>query len=188
MTDTLVLLFHPFYSKSKANAALVQAAARVPGVEVMDMYALYGVDPIDADAEVQRLLNANRVVLQFPIQWYAPPALLQSWKDAVLTRMFYMAYESEGKDFAGTPIMVAATAGNTLAAYGPTGVNLFPLKDMLHPLMATANRCGLPWAEPMFVYEANKLDAEALEMNGVRYASYLRSWIRDTARTADSNS
>lgn len=180
MTDTLVLLFHPFLTRSKANAALIRAATSVAGVEVVDMYALYADGPVNVDVEVQRLLDARRVVLQFPIQWYAPPALLQSWKDAVLTRMFYMAFEREGQHFSGTPLLVAATAGNTQAAYAPDGVNLFPLADMLHPLRATANRCGLPWAEPWLVYEANKLDSTALQQQGMRYAEYLRGWIGHT--------
>lgn len=177
MSDTLVLLFHPCMARSKANAALARAAAQVPGVEVVDMYALYGDGPVNADTEVQRLLDAQRVVLQFPVQWYAPPALLQAWKDAVLTRMFYIAYETEGKRLEGTPLLVAATAGNAPAAYGPTGVNLFALADLLHPLQATAHRCGLPWAEPWLMYLANQLDADTLAHAATQYANHLRQWI-----------
>lgn len=176
MSDTVVLLFHPCLSKSRANAALAAAAARVPGVEVVDMQALYGHAPMDADVEVQRLLAAKRVVLQFPVQWYAPPALLQTWKDAVLTRMFYMAYEAEGRQLEGTPLLVVATAGNDLAAYGPGGTNLFPLAELLNPLKATANRCGLPWTEPWLVYRANKLDAASLAQVTTQYADYLQVW------------
>lgn len=178
MSDTVVLLFHPCLSKSKANAALAAAAASVPGVEVVDMQSLYGYAPVNADVEVQRLLAARRVVLQFPVQWYAPPALLQSWKDAVLTRMFYMAYEAEGRRLEGTPLLVAATAGNDLAAYGPGGTNLFPLAELLNPLKATANRCGLPWTAPWLLYRANKLDAAALAQAATEYAEHLEGWMR----------
>lgn len=182
MTDTLVLLFHPCLAKSKANAALADAAATLPGVAVVDMYALYGDGAIDADAEIRRLLDAKRVVLQFPVQWYAPPALLQSWKDAVLTRMYYIAHASEGSRFEGTPLLVAATAGNTEAAYSADGINLFPLNDMMQPLMATASRCRLPWAEPFYVYEANRLDAAGLRESATRYHAHLHNWIHGTPR------
>jgi putative NADPH-quinone reductase len=184
MVDTLVLLFHPCLAKSKANAALIQAAATVPGVEVVDMYALYGHAPLDTEAEVQRLLQARRVVLQFPVQWCAPPALLQTWKDAVLTRMVYIAYAQEGKLLEGTPLMVAATAGNVAAAYGPDGVNLFPLAELLRPLTATAHRCGLPWAEPFLLYEVGKLDAVALQAQAERYAAQLAGWMAHTTATS----
>lgn len=33
----------------------------------------------------------------FLIQWYSTPPLLKAWQDAVLTRMYYIAYESEGR-------------------------------------------------------------------------------------------
>ena len=41
MTKTLVLLFHPDLSRSKANAVLAKAAAGVDTVEVVDMYAAH---------------------------------------------------------------------------------------------------------------------------------------------------
>lgn len=37
MTKTLILLFHPDLSYSKANVALAAAAARLPDVEVVDI-------------------------------------------------------------------------------------------------------------------------------------------------------
>lgn len=180
MTDTLVLLFHPSLAKSKTNAALVRQATVIAGLEVIDMYALYGDGKIDADLEVKRLLNAERVVLQFPIQWYSSPALLQTWKDIVLTRMFYIAYENEGKRFEGTPLLIAATAGNTHSAYSPSGINRFSLDENLTPFMAMAGRCGLPWADPFFVYEAGKLDEASLEKESTRYADHLRKWIAES--------
>ena len=44
---TLILLFHPDFSSSKANAALVEAARSVPGVEIVDMQALYPEGKLD---------------------------------------------------------------------------------------------------------------------------------------------
>jgi putative NADPH-quinone reductase len=187
MTDTLVLLFHPCLAKSKANAALANAAATLPGVEVVDMYALYGDGAIDAPVEIRRLLDAKRVALQFPVQWYAPPALLQAWKDAVLTHMYYIAPETEGSRLEGTPLLVAATAGNTQAAYSADGINLFPLNDMMRPLIATASRCGLPWAKPFYVYETNRLDTAGLQESAERYRAHLHDWIHSPPVTMNQS-
>lgn len=182
---SLILLFHPGLLPSKANAALAAAAASLPNVEVVDMYALYPTGTVDADAEVARLLAAERIVLQFPIHWYAPPPLLQAWQNAVLTRMFYILYEAEGRRLEGTPLMVAATAGNTPEAYEPDGQNLFPLAELLRPLQAMANRCGLPWAEPFLTYRADKLDETELAAAAEAYATRLRTWAsRKTQRAA----
>jgi putative NADPH-quinone reductase len=187
---TLVLLFHPDVTRSKANAALADAARTVPGVEVVDMQALYPDSRIDmftvGAAEAERLLSAERIVLQFPVQWYSVPALMKAWIDAVLTRMYYIAYQAEGRRLEGTPILVAATAGNVPEAYSPTGQNLIPLAELLNPLRATAYRCRLPWAEPFLIYRADKLDASELAAAASSYAAMLRDWIAEpgSARAA----
>lgn len=174
----LILVFHPALDRSKANAALAEAAARLPGTEIVDMQALYPAGVVDADREVARLLAADRIVLQFPIYWYSTPPLLKAWQDAVLTRMYYVAYETEGRRLEGTPILVAATAGNQPEAYASTGRNLFPLETLLSPLQATAYRCGLPWAKPYLVYRSGVLtDAERAEA-GALYAARIEDWRR----------
>ncbi|MCP4562932.1 MAG: NAD(P)H-dependent oxidoreductase [Bosea sp.] len=183
MTKTLILLFHRDLSQSKANAALSAAAAGLPGVEIVDMQALYpdGIDIFrDGEREAARLLGADRIVLQFPIQWYSTPALLKEWQDAVLTRMFYLAYEAEGRRLEGTPLMIAATAGNVSDAYRPGGRNMFAMIDLLAPLRATAHRCGLSWSDPFILYEADKLPKEALEAAAADYAAMLEGWIAAT--------
>ena len=173
---TLILVFHPALARSKANAALATAAAALPDTDVVDMQALYPDGVVDADREVMRLLAADRIVLQFPIYWYSTPPLLKAWQDAVLTRMYYIAYETEGRRLKGTPILVVATAGNQPEAYSPTGRNLFPLETLLSPLQATAYRCGLPWASPFLVYRSGALtDAERAEAAEL-YAARIEDW------------
>ena len=81
MTKALILLFHRDLAQSKANAALSAAAAGLPGVEIVDMQALYpdGIDMFrDGEREAARLLGADRIVLQFPVQWYSTPALVKA--------------------------------------------------------------------------------------------------------------
>lgn len=173
MTNTLILLFHPAYERSRANRALHDAVAGQPGITIVDMQALYPDGVIDCDAEVARLLAADRIVLQFPVQWYSTPPLLKAWQDAVLTRMFYIAYETEGRLIEGRPLMIAATAGNVPEAYTPSGQNRFSLRELLRPLEATAHRCGLVWQEPFLIYAAHKADQEALQAAGGYYVRRL---------------
>ncbi|CAN5536178.1 NAD(P)H-dependent oxidoreductase [soil metagenome] len=183
---TLILLFHPSLARSKANRALAGAAQALPGVEVVDMQALYPHGRMDdtpaIDTEVARLLAADRIVLQFPVQWYSTPPLLQAWQDAVLTHMFYIAYEAQGRRLEGTPLLVAATAGNVAEAYSAQGMNLFALPDLLRPLQSTAHRCGLPWSEPFVLYGASQLDEGQCARAAQAYASRLAQWISRTGR------
>jgi putative NADPH-quinone reductase len=155
---TLVLVFHPDLARSRANAALAAAARRVPGTTVVDMQLQNPDGRFDTAAEAARLLTARHVVLQFPVQWYSTPALLKAWQDAVLTRMVYMAWETEGRHLAGRALTVVATAGNSADAYAPGGANRFTMDEILRPLEATAHRCGLAWRTPLVVFRAQRLE------------------------------
>ena len=183
MTRTLILVFHPDLARSRANAALARAAAAEPGVDVIDMQAAYpnGLDMSRHGAEeAARLLSADRIVLQFPVQWYSAPPLLGSWRNAVLTRMFYVNADTEGDKLVGTPLMVAATAGNTRDAYGRGGANHFNMDELMAPLKAMALRCGLPWHAPHFVFRADKLGSAELDVAGDGYVRALEAFIAAT--------
>ncbi|MFZ3582487.1 NAD(P)H-dependent oxidoreductase [Loktanella sp. DJP18] len=187
MTRTLILVFHPDLTQSRANAALAKAATTIPGVEVIDMQAAFpdGLDMArDGAAEAARLLTADRIVLQFPVQWYSAPPLLKAWQNAVLTRMFYIHFEDEGRQLAGTPLMLAATAGNVPEAYSPEGSNGFPMTDLFMPLRAMAHRCAFDWAEPFVLYNAMKMSEEAFQAAGNDYATTLARWIATPQRRA----
>jgi putative NADPH-quinone reductase len=173
MPKTLILIFHPDFSRSRASRALADAASRLPNTEVFDVQSAYPDNEINVDAEVERLLAADRIVFQFPIQWYSAPPILQAWQNAVLTRMYYINYETEGRILEGKPLLIAVTAGNTSSAYSPQGANLLPLREILNPLRTTANRCGLPWSEPFVVYETMKASDETLREAGQAYARWL---------------
>jgi glutathione-regulated potassium-efflux system ancillary protein KefG len=185
MSKTLILLFHSDLGNSRTNVALAGAALRLPEVEVIDLYALYPDGKIDADQEVARLLSADRIVLQFPIQWYSTPPLLKAWQDVVLTRMYYVAYETEGRLLEGKPLLVAATAGNVPEAYGPDGANKFTMDELLRPLEATAHRCGLPWQPPFLVYRAGRLDDLSLHSATKAYTAVLEDWRKRTEPQED---
>lgn len=173
---TTILLFHPAFARSKANRALADAAVASGDVDLVDMDALYPTGQLNVEAEVRRLLSVDRLVLQFPVQWYSTPPLLKAWQDAVLTRMYYINAATEGERLRGLPVMIAATAGNDPSAYTPDGVNLFPLAELLRPLQSTAHRCFWRWHEPFLLYRANMCSPDELAEGGRRYAAHLASW------------
>jgi putative NADPH-quinone reductase len=173
MPKTLILIFHPDFGHARANRALAKAASELADTEVFDVQAAYPDNNIDVDAEVERLLRADRVVFQFPIQWYSAPPILQAWQSAVLTRMYYVNYNTEGRLLEGKPLGIAVTAGNTASAYSPQGANLLPPREILNPLRATANRCGLSWSEPFVIYETMKASDEEVCEAGQAYARWL---------------
>ena len=87
--------------------------------------------------------------------------------------MYYINYATEGRLLEGKPLLPVVTAGNTAAAYRPGGANMMPLQEILNPLRATANRCGLQWSEPFIVYEAMKAGDDQLREAGRLYRNRL---------------
>lgn len=180
MSNTLILMFHPNPAKSRANAALATAARALDqalDVEVVDMQARYPKGRVelftDGAAEAAQLIASDRIVLQFPVQWYSTPPLVKAWQDAVLTRMMYIHPAEEGARLAGKRLMVAATAGNVPEAYRPEGANGFTLHELFAPLRATARRCGLLWEEPFLIYRADKLGEDELAQAVAAYCERL---------------
>jgi glutathione-regulated potassium-efflux system ancillary protein KefG len=169
----LVLLAHPTMHRSRANAALIEAARGVQGVTVHDLYDCYPDFDIDAERE-QALLSAHSlIVLQFPFYWYSAPALVKQWLDLVLE--FGWAYGPGGRALAGKTLLCALTTGGGEAAYQPDGVNRFTIPELLRPLEQTAHLCQLRWAEPFVVHGALRDDPGALAEAGRRYADRLRA-------------
>ncbi|WP_394199167.1 NAD(P)H-dependent oxidoreductase [Litoreibacter albidus] len=191
MTKTLLLMFHRNIEKSVANAALFRAAQGIKGVTAIDVQTRYPDGHIDmftdAETDAQLLIEADRIVLQFPVQWYATPSILKAWQDAVLTRMYYIFPETEGDRLAGTPLMVAATLGNVAEAYTRSGQNHYSVDEIFTPLKAMAHRCGLSWHAPHLTFSADKLDDAALLAAAQSYTRALQAFIATprVAKTAE---
>lgn len=179
---TLILSAHPHPEQSRANEALLAAAS--PHATIVRLANEYPDGAIDPAREAARVLAHDRLVLQFPLQWYAPPALLKDWFDAVLTRMVYLHGETEGRALAGCKLLVAVTAGAPEDAYRAAGRNGFTLAQLLRPLEATARRCGLDWQPPFVVYDVREPTPEVLAAAGARYAAALVALAEEGARAA----
>jgi putative NADPH-quinone reductase len=161
--STLLLNFHPAPAGSRTIAALSAAAGQVPGVVVREVATLQRSGALDSAAEAAELLAADRLVMLFPVQWYAPPATFKVWADDVLTRMYFDRYETEGRLMEGKPLLVCATVGSVAEAYGPDGRSLYSLEELLRPLEAMAHRCRFRWSPPFLLYRAGRLTQAELD-------------------------
>ncbi|MGK7869200.1 NAD(P)H-dependent oxidoreductase [Falsiroseomonas sp. E2-1-a20] len=173
---TLILLFHPDPPRSRVNAALASAASGLRDVRIADMTALYpqGIEmDRDGEREAARLLAAERIVLQFPMQWYSTPAVMKDWQDKVLTRMAYIHPDTEGAGLSGTPVMIVVTMGAAAATYRREGRNRFTVAELLAPLRATMNRCAMDWRDTFLLHGTACMDAAALADAGRNYRDAL---------------
>lgn len=97
----------------------------------------------DVKAEIDKLLWADTLILQFPLWWYAMPAILKGWVDRVYAYGFaYGVGEHSDKRWgdrfgegtlAGKRAMLIVTAGGWEEHYSARGVN-GPIDDLLFPI------------------------------------------------------
>lgn len=111
-------------------------------------------------AEQAKLRAADAVVVQFPLWWYAMPAILKGWFDRVFVSGFAFGTDpvsgrrlrSEQGRFAGTRALAVITLGDRPQAIGPRGISgeLQELQfGLLHGTFAYTGMSVLPpWALP----------------------------------------
>ncbi|MFT4148550.1 MAG: NAD(P)H-dependent oxidoreductase [Micrococcaceae bacterium] len=168
---TLVLVFHPDLTTSRANKALMQAASGHENVTIRDVYTTYPDENIDISAEQQVMEAHDRIVLQFPFYWYSSPSLTKKWEDAVLT--YGWAYGTKGTALQGKELLIATTTGST--GYTPEGIKKYTVPELLRPFHATSNLIGTTYLEPFVVDGVANMSDEELQVQAGKYAKYITS-------------
>jgi glutathione-regulated potassium-efflux system ancillary protein KefG len=173
---TLVLFAHPAHRHSQTNRLMLDAARRIEGITVVDLYAEYPRFEIDVEREQQRLLDHEAIVFQFPLYWYSTPSLLKEWQDLVLEHGF--AYGETGVALAGKPWLCAVTTGAPEHAYGADSKDYPPVRRLLLPLEATANLCRMTFLAPYVLFGALGADEARRRAHVDGYVRLLES-LRD---------
>lgn len=171
---TLIILAHNDLAASRINRAMVQSVADIAGVEIRDLYTRYPNGKIDYEAERDALLAAERLVLQFPLQWYSTPALLKEWEDAVLTPLAYDAARTEAMQ--GLPVMVATSTGGGRSSYTEGSPHGYTLEDLLAPVHATVQKMGWEWHKPFAIHDVRNVSDEELSNLVLRYRDTVLKW------------
>ncbi|MAY32281.1 MAG: NADPH quinone oxidoreductase [Rhodovulum sp.] len=132
--------------------------------------ARHGTFAPDIAREQARVAAADNVILQFPLWWGGPPALLKGWIDRVLSYGF--AYVDgrrfDSGVFKGRRAMISVTTGGTPERFSDTGV-YGPIGPLLMPIRKLAlEYMGFDVAEPVISYGVPRTDGDAR-------AEYLRA-------------
>lgn len=172
--STVVLLAHPDFASSRANRALLAGLSGMSGLEIAELYALYPDGHIDSAIERERLLRAERLVFQFPLQWYSVPALLKQWMDTVLTPLFYLEPEIAAST-AGLALLAATTTGGPSGSYNSDSPFGMRIDGLFAPLRATAVKCKWRWQPPFALHDVRNLDKAAFEQAAATYKAAVSS-------------
>jgi len=171
-----VLFFHPNSKTSKVGHALSETAAKIPGLLLRDMYAIYPDYLIDIKKE-QKIVEAHSlIVFQHPVYWYSCPPLMKLWIDEVLE--YGWAYGEGGSKLNGKHLLNVVSAGGSNEAYSRTGSNRFEISTFFSPFDQTAHLCGMTYAKPHVVYGARGLSDIEIERECHTYENLLKNYIR----------
>ena len=158
-----VIHAYPYPSRSRVNRALAEALAKLPGVDLRSLYALYPDFDIDVAAEQEALARAQLVVWMHPLYWYSVPSLFKHWFDKVLE--FGWAYGDGAGALRGKSCLWVPTAGGGEATFAPGALHAHPFASFAPPIEQTARFCGMHWEPPHIVYETDDAgDARLLEL------------------------
>jgi len=144
----------------------------------------------DVKAEIEKLLWADALILQFPLWWFTMPAILKGWVERVFAYGFaYGVGEHSDRRWgdrygegtlAGKRAMLIVTTGGWEEHYSARGIN-GPIDDLLFPINhGIFYYPGYDVVSPFVVYSADRLDQAGFEP----IAERLRDRMRTLATTA----
>ncbi|QMU08217.1 NAD(P)H-dependent oxidoreductase [Levilactobacillus suantsaii] len=171
---TLVLVAHPQVADSTTQQFL---HASLPASQVT-WHELGDLGPIDVAAEQALLRQADRIILQFPLYWYAAPASFKRWEDTVLTRNF--VYGDHRYPLAGKELGVVVSTGMPQTAFRRGGTENLTLDAALAPLAAVAHRAKLTWLPLFPVYQFGYMTEPQKLQLVIDYQRYLTQTQPDT--------
>src|SRR5690606_8733330 len=141
-----------------------------------DLYELYPDFDINIRAEQKALLEHDIIVLQHPLYWYSPPALMKQWFELTLEHGW--AYGAGGDALKGTPLLQAVSTGGDMDAYTPEGFHGSTLAEFLLPCKRTATLCGMDYLPPFVAHGAFTMDEQETARSADDYTCLLES-LRD---------
>ena len=133
MSKVLLVVSHPNLKDSFANKIIVEKLKTLcPGIEIDNIYEKYPDGKFDVKAEQEKLLQADTIILAFPMYWFKSPYLLSKWVEDVFTHGF--AYGTNAYKLEGKKMIVSMTTGGNADEFK----GKFDLDRLIGPFEATA--------------------------------------------------
>ncbi|MET4141951.1 NAD(P)H-dependent oxidoreductase [Pedobacter sp. UYP1] len=182
--NVLIISGHPDLSQSFGNSAILKEVEKLaPKFKINDLSGNYPDFKINVEAEQAKLVEADVIVWQFPIQWFSAPAIFKKWQDDVLVHGF--AYGSTGKFLKDKKIILSVTLGGDAHEYAKDDRFRHTVEEFLVPLIETVPYCNMIYAGLIYsagiMYIDGVSDHEALlqlESKAVSHAHELIDLIK----------
>lgn len=144
MNRILVVVGHPYWTNSHANKAILEEFVRInPHAVVSNLAELYPDGKIDIEAEQQKLVEADTVVLQYPTMWFSCPSLMHKYFEEVMAYGF--SYGHGGDALRGKSLVNSFTCGGSADSYTDFGGCGMTVDQLMPPFIGLAKYMGMVW-------------------------------------------
>lgn len=169
---TMVVVAHPNLQQSRVNKHWVaELREHSDQVTVQELYTSYPEKTIDIEREQTLVAEHDRIVLQFPLQWYSTPSLLKQWLDEVFTTSWL--FGPVGRTVAGKELVLAISIGGTEDSYQVGGLIGYTISELTRPLQALANQIGMTMLPHFKLYGAVQATDEQIESSAKQYLQHI---------------
>ena len=130
MKNILIISGHTNLAASVANKTILETLnERLPEAEIVKLDELYPDFKIDVEAEQQKLLRADIIVLQFPLFWYSAPSILERWMEETFRHGF--SHGSTGDKLKDKKLILSFTTGAPETLYSREGAMGYAIDEFL---------------------------------------------------------
>lgn len=119
---TLIISSHPAYEQSLSQRFLTESAQ----LEEVDFYLIDKEETIDFPRVMQKINDAQRIILQFPLYWYSVPAKMKLWIDTI--------WSQAKENLWGKELGFAVSTGVAAKEFQLGGKEKHTLTETLRPL------------------------------------------------------
>ncbi|MDR0267432.1 NAD(P)H-dependent oxidoreductase [Paenibacillus sp.] len=170
----LVIAAHPNIEQSRVNKRwLAELHESSDQISVHELYKVYPDFAINPEIEQKLIAGHDRIVLQFPIQWYSTPALLKKWLDDVFTTSWL--FGSGGKAVAGKELVLAMSIGGDEFSYQSGGLIGYTISELIRPLQVFSNQVSMAFLPHFKFYGAIKANDDPIENSASSYLKHITS-------------
>ena len=149
MKNVLIVSGHTDLNDSVANKKILEELKeKLPEAEFDYLIDLYPDFTIDVEAEQEKLVNADIIVLQYPLFWYSMPSIMERWMEEAFAHGF--SHGSTGDKLKGKKIIASFTAGAPGEAYTKEGVFGCDIEDFLNPIKSACILCQMEYGGMVF--------------------------------------
>ena len=176
MSNATVFFAHDDFAKSKLNKALINEVnnAKIPAKDLQSLYGgLTFKERINPKDDQKLIEGVEKIVLQFPFNWYACPAVMTRWIADVLS--FGWAYGVDSPKTAGKKLLLGITTGGQDRDYKPNGYNNYYVTEFITPWIQTAKLCKMEFAGVFFVHGAKVITEDQLAIKAKEYIEFINN-------------